>query len=77
VLEGWLSPAAALLEKLASEELSDDEFERELMALRDLGRGDVFGDSGQFERALGEHIADHMALGAGAAWRKAAKGGVS
>ena len=73
-LGGWLGPAAALLERLASDDLADDEFERELKRLRGLDRGEVFGDSGEFEQALEGHIADHMALGAAAAWRKARKG---
>ena len=70
-LRTWLSPAAALLEKLASDELSDEELDREVKALRDLDRGELFGDSEAFEKALEEHIADHLTVGAGAAWRKA------
>ena len=70
-LQTWLSPAAALLEKLASDELSDEELDREVKALRDLDRGELFGDSEAFEKALEEHIADHLTVGAGAAWRKA------
>lgn len=69
-LKGWLSPAARLLERLAGD-LSDDELAAELSALRDAGAADVFGDSGGFERLLGEHIAENMALGAGAAFKKA------
>ena len=73
-LQTWLSPAAKLLEKLASDELSDEDFSREVRALRDLDRGELFGDSEAFEKALEEHIADHLTVGATAAWRKARKG---
>lgn len=72
-LRGWLSPAAALLERMAADELSDEEFERELKRLRDLDRGEMFGDSEPFERVLEEHVADHLAVGAATAWRKLRK----
>lgn len=74
-LRGWLSPAAALLEKLADESLSDEELDRELRRLRAAGRAEVFGDSGGFEAELGAHIAGHIAAGAAGAWRQTKGGG--
>jgi len=69
-LQSWLSPVAGLLERLASDELSDDEYAKELRKLQDADRGELFGDSAAFEAALEGHIADHMTAGAAGAWKK-------
>jgi len=69
-LQSWLSPVAGLLERLASDELSDDEYAQELRKLQDADRGELFGDSAAFEAALEGHIADHMTAGAAGAWKK-------
>lgn len=72
-LREWLSPAAKFLERLAGDDLSDAEFERELSQMRAVEAEELFGDSELFERALEEHIAENMALGAAEAWRKVKK----
>lgn len=70
-LKDWLSPAAKLLGRLASDDLSDEELEAELKALRDVEGSQLFGSSEGFEKLLEDHIAENMALGAGTTWRKA------